>query len=108
MPRRDSWSEERRVEEREANRLRMAAKLLDQSYRDQVNARRKYQDRERKKIDPDLRPRLTKNSKRYFERRRGDPEFWTKRKEYFRRWKIERRVDEEFEDFMNRIEVENA
>lgn len=105
MSRRINMSPEARAREREANRLRMAACRRDPVYAAKVNARRKERDRERKKQNPELRKRLTANSKRYYESRRDDPVFWSRRKEYFARWKAERRIDEEFEDFMNRIEA---
>lgn len=105
MSRRINMSPEARAREREANRLRMAACRSDPAYVSKVNARRQKRDRERKQQDPDLRKRLTANSKRYYESRKGDPDFWSKRKQYLAHWKAERRMDEEFEDFMNRIEA---
>lgn len=105
MSRRASMSPEARQREREANRQRMARNLADPEYRDLVNARRKVRDRERKAIDPAIRLRLTATSKRYYESRRDDPAFWIQRKEYLRRWRLERHLDEAFEDFMKRIEA---
>jgi hypothetical protein len=100
-------SSDARAREREANRIRMASKRNDPDYRAAVNARRQARDRERKMQDPSLRPRLTANSKRYYESRKDDPSFWETRKDYLRRWKAERRLDEAFEDFLARVEAEN-
>jgi hypothetical protein len=104
MARRDNQSQEARERERAANRARMAAKRLDPDYVALVNARRKERDRERKAADPELKARLRENRKRYFDRRKSDPDFWKKRHDYLRRWRKERLIGEEFEDFMNRIE----
>jgi hypothetical protein len=104
VSKRDGYSPEALAREREANRLRMARLRADPEYLATANARRKQRERERKASDPTIRPRLTAASKRYYESRRGDPEFWSKRKEYWRRWKAERLLDEQFEDFMRRIE----
>lgn len=105
MSRRANQSPEARERERVANRLRMASKRQDPLYRDAVNAKRKARDRQRKQADPDLRPRLTANAKRYYDSRKRDPLFWSKRKEYLARWRDERSLDEAFEDFMSRIEA---
>lgn len=104
MSRRDNWSEDRIANERVKNKLRMAKKLECEAYRERVNAKRKERDRERKSADPELTARLNRNKKKYFEKRKKDPSFWEKRNEYLRRWRAERRINEEFEDFLTRIE----
>lgn len=106
MSRRANQSPEARERERIANRLRMRRVMADPERRARANARRKERDRQRKQDDPSLRPRLSANSKRYYESRKGDAAFWSKRKEYLRRWRQERFLDEEFEAFMQRIEGE--
>lgn len=104
MSRRDNWGDDRKAAEREKNRQRMARYRQDPEYRERINARRKERDRERKSSDPSLRKRLTENSKRFVQRQRGNPEFWARRHEYLKKWRSERRIDEEFEEFMARIE----
>jgi len=44
--------------------------------------------------------------KRYFASRRDDAEFMARRVEYLRRWRQERRLDEEFDAFVARLEAE--
>lgn len=107
MSRRHTMSPEARQREREANRLRMARKRQDPEYRAKVNARRRARDRERKAAEPELVKRLCQNRKRYFDSRKDDPEFWAKRKDYLRRWRHERFLDEAFEDFMKRIDADH-
>lgn len=106
MTRRANQSPGARERERIATRERMRRYREDPDYRAAASARRKARDAERKLSDPDLRARLRANSKRYFEKRKGDPEFWKPRKEYRRRWLAERRENEEFEVFMLRMERE--
>lgn len=92
-----------RSNEREANRLRMAKKLADPEYRARVNARRAIRDAERKAADKALRQRLTANDARYYAKRNGDPDFWVKRKAYLNAWRSNKRDDEAFEAYMERI-----
>jgi hypothetical protein len=103
MGRRDGCSPEARERERSANRQRMARLRQDPAYRARINARRKERDRERKVADPDIRPRLTASHLRYHHAHKDDPEYREKRLAYLRRWRAERRVDEEFEAFMTRM-----
>ena len=92
-----------RTNEREANRLRMAAKRADPEYRAKVNATRAKRDAERKASDPELRKRLTANSLRYYRKRSCEREFWEVRKLYLREWREKRRDEEAFEMFMERM-----
>ena len=105
MGTRDHYTPGQREREREANRLRMAAKRADPAYREKVNASRRVRDAERKVADPALRQRLNANSKRYYESRKGDPAFWANRRTYLARWRAERRAGEEFQAFVERLEA---
>jgi hypothetical protein len=106
MPRRDNQSPEARERERVANRERMARLRQDPEYRARVNAARAARDAERRLVDPELVTRLRANKKRYYDKRKDDEGFWIPRKEYMRRWKEERRAEEEFQAFMDRLEAE--
>lgn len=102
MSRRDGMSPEARERERAANRERMARKLADPEYRASVNTKRRARDAERKAVDPDLRARLRSNGKRHYGRRHGDPEFEAARVARHREWRHRKRIDREFEAFVER------
>lgn len=103
MANRSKYTPEQLAAEREANRLRMAAKRLCPEYRAVINARRAKRDAERKVADPKIRKRLTANSKRHYEKRKHDPDFWKVRKAYWRQWIAARDENEQFEAFMARM-----
>lgn len=103
MSKRDGYTPEQREHERTATRERMARLRADPAYRDKVNTRRRERDRERKQVDPTLRPRLTQNSLRHHHSHKGDPGYQPRRADYLRRWRTERRIGEEFEAFMARV-----
>lgn len=104
MTKRDNWTEEMREAERIKNRERMRRKMLDPEYRAKVNARRKARDADRKKKDPELRKRLTKNSLRHFHRKKSDSEFMKKRVIQNRKWRNEARADRQFDHVMDQME----
>ena len=114
MAKRDGYTPEQRARENELNRERMARLRCSMSAdeRSAEAARRKAREAEKAKADPEWaelrRMRRSRTLQRYFDSRKDDHEFTTRRQEYLRRWRAERRVDEEFEAFMTRIEAEEA
>lgn len=114
MPKRDHMTPEQRARENELNRDRMARarKAMTPEERSAEAARRKERERRKVEADPEWaelrRLRRSRTLRRYFDSRRDDPAFTASRTEYLRRWRAERRVDEEFEAFMARIEGEIA
>lgn len=104
MTKRDTYTPVQRARENELNRERM----------ERARASMAQEEREHRKAaaDPEWaelkRLRRSRTLRRYFDSRRDDPAFTANRTEYLRRWRAERRVDEEFEAFMARIEGETA
>jgi hypothetical protein len=110
MGKRDHWTEERREAERTKNRERMARarELMTPEERSAEAARRKMREAGKAERDPSWakakRNRRSKVLRTYFQARKDDPAFWSKRNSYLARWRKERRIDEEFDAFMERIE----
>lgn len=110
MSKRDHYTPEQREAERVKNRERMArarAKMTPEE-RSAEAARRKKREAGKAERDPSWakakRNRRSKVLRTYFETRKDDPAFWSKRNSYLARWRKERRINEEFEAFMERIE----
>lgn len=114
MAKRDRMTPEQRARENELNRERMARarEAMTPEERSAEAACRKERERKKAESDPEWaelkRLRRSRTLRRYFDSRRDDPNFTANRTEYLRRWRAERRVDEEFEAFMARIEREVA
>lgn len=109
MADRTRYTPEQRARERAANRERM--RRANAALPPGERSRRARERRQREAAtDPETialrKARRSAAVKRYYEKRKGDPAFWRKRDEYLRRWRAERRVNEQFEAFMARIEEE--
>lgn len=103
MGKRDHYTPEQWEAERIRNRARMTPEE-----RSAEAARRKQREAEKARHDPAWAwARACSRSialRVYYASRKDDPEFWSNRKAYLARWRKERRIDEEFEAFMARIE----
>lgn len=110
MGKRDHYTPEQREAERIRNRARMARarERMTPEQRSAEAARRKQREAEKAARDPEWAWAKACNRsialRVYYESRKDDPEFWSNRKSYLARWRKERRIDEEFEAFMTRIE----
>lgn len=104
MSRREHWTEEQRAADRAKTRERMRRLSADPEYRQRAYARRKAAEIAR----PELRAAPRRASAAYYARRRDDAEFRAKREAYQLRWLAERRLDEEFEAFIARIESDQS
>lgn len=107
---RSNWTPEQREKERVQNRLRMARRYK-QKTPEQIkveNLKRKKREAQKAIDDPQWaemsRASRSRSIQKYYQKRRNDPAFWEKRKEYLRRWLSEKRLNEEFDAFVARLE----
>ena len=110
MGKRDHYTPKQREAERVKNRARMALvrERMTPEQRSAEAARRKQREAEKARRDPAWAKAKARNRSKslqaYYETRKDDQEFWSNRKAYLARWRKERRIDEEFEAFMARID----
>lgn len=108
MADRSNFTAEQRERERAANRERMRRRYQNMPPEERSRIHRQRREREAAASPEVVALRKAQRSatmRRYIESRKGDAEFWRRRKEYLRRWRNECRLDEAFDVFMARIEV---